>query len=173
MIDTEVERQMLEGAKELRQRPLSPQRDAERIPHLLARLQAIWEKHPDVRLGQLLSIGASIENPKTHGDAFSTEDEPLIAALEARYADGPSSNSLNPSPARVVRVIDGLGIAWEEQDYSPEAAVKLLTEATTYAHIARGASCTACQKNADLREKFEKAEEALESMGFVSRVRPA
>lgn len=75
-----------------------------------------------------------------------------------------------PSPARVVRVIDGLGLCWEEQGYTGESAKTLFTDAMTFAHIAEGSSCTAPHE--DWVAKFLQSEEALEKMGYVSPVRP-
>lgn len=51
-------------------------RDPLRIPALLARLQAVWEKYPDMRLGQLICTTMS-------GHPFYVEDEPLIRDIES------------------------------------------------------------------------------------------
>jgi len=60
-------------------------RDTGRIPKILKRLQRIWEKEPDLRLGQL------IENvfPNTEFDYISSyylEDIPFIETLERFYS---------------------------------------------------------------------------------------
>ena len=51
-------------------------RDPNRIPIMIARLQAVWEQLPDMRLGQLIS------NVIT--DPFYIEDEELLTNIE-RY----------------------------------------------------------------------------------------
>jgi len=63
-------------------------RDPERIPKIIKRLQNIWEKQPDTRLGQL------IENvyPNTPADfipAYYEEDEAFIKTLEDFYTGKP------------------------------------------------------------------------------------
>ncbi len=171
MQDTDFERAMDETIAKMK--PAGPPRDPKRIPHILARLQAIWEQNPDARLGQLVAIATSDANPPTGSDPFYTEDEPLIAALEKRYPAPETDTLPQPSPARVTRVIDGLGLCWEEEGYSEPAAAKLLAEATQYAHIARGGTCTACANNEKAKQKFYESEEALEKMGFVGKIRPA
>ncbi len=60
-------------------------RDPKRIPKILERLQKIWEKNPDMRLGQL------IENvfPNTDYDYISSyylEDAKFIRTLENFYS---------------------------------------------------------------------------------------
>jgi len=60
-------------------------RDPKRISNILNRLQRIWEKYPDLRLGQL------IENvfPNTEFDYISSyylEDFPFIETLEKFYS---------------------------------------------------------------------------------------
>jgi len=59
-------------------------RDVKRIPKIMERLQKIWERYPDMRLGQL------IENvfPNTYKDyisAYYIEDEAFIKTLEEFY----------------------------------------------------------------------------------------
>jgi uncharacterized protein YihD (DUF1040 family) len=61
-------------------------RNPKRIPKILKRLQKIWEKNPDLRLGQL------IENvfPNTPYDYISSnylEDEEFIKTLEEYYSE--------------------------------------------------------------------------------------
>jgi uncharacterized protein YihD (DUF1040 family) len=60
-------------------------RDPNRIPRILKHLQDIWERNPDLRLGQL------IENvfPNTEYDfisAYYLEDEDFLKALEEYYS---------------------------------------------------------------------------------------
>ena len=52
-------------------------RDPERIPVILERLRKVWEKYPDLRLGQLII--------NVFGDAYYIEDEKLVEALESYY----------------------------------------------------------------------------------------
>lgn len=55
-------------------------RSRERIPATLARLAVLWERYPDMRLGQLLL------NAREHW-SYYTEDDDLVKALEDFYAD--------------------------------------------------------------------------------------
>lgn len=53
-------------------------RDPKRIPKILKELQKVWEKHPDLRLGQLLlNLGF---------DFYYVEDKELIKKLENMYS---------------------------------------------------------------------------------------
>lgn len=51
-------------------------RDPKRIPKVLARIQAFWEKNPDLRLGQLVSNLAGNE------DVFYVEDSKMERNLQ-------------------------------------------------------------------------------------------
>lgn len=56
-------------------------RDPARIVKILARLQSVWAKSPDLRLGQLiLNLDSYTKKP-----LYSMEDEDLIEALESMY----------------------------------------------------------------------------------------
>lgn len=50
-------------------------RNPRRIPRILAKLQASWEAHPDLRLGQIVS------NAALDKDVFFIEDEVLEASI--------------------------------------------------------------------------------------------
>jgi uncharacterized protein YihD (DUF1040 family) len=54
-------------------------RDPARIDAVLARLRAVWQRHPDMRLGQLVANGAKF-GPDT--PVHLIEDEPLLEAIE-------------------------------------------------------------------------------------------
>ena len=54
-------------------------RSADRILNILARLSKIWEKYPDLRLGQLLL------NCFSDPLLYYIEDDKLIEALESHY----------------------------------------------------------------------------------------
>ena len=54
-------------------------RDPKRIEKVLADIKAIWEKYPDMRLGQL--IGNVLEGPSL----YYVEDESLVNALKDMY----------------------------------------------------------------------------------------
>lgn len=67
-------------------------RDPNRIPRILAEIQRIWKRYPDLRLGQLLENGkyniddadrmkASV-TPTFQQDLFYLEDEELVANLK-------------------------------------------------------------------------------------------
>ena len=53
-------------------------RDVNRIPDILKRIEAVWTKHPDLRLGQLIE-NASPEY--LHG-IFYIEDEEFATVIE-------------------------------------------------------------------------------------------
>lgn len=53
-------------------------RDPARIPVILAKVQEIWEAHPDMRLGQLL---INVARPKDD-HLFYLEDDVLLDDLE-------------------------------------------------------------------------------------------
>jgi hypothetical protein len=56
-------------------------RDVNRIRPLMERLIAAWERHPDLRLGQIVS------NASTDRDSFNIEDEALVRAIELQLSD--------------------------------------------------------------------------------------
>jgi len=53
-------------------------RDKNRIPKLLERLRIVWEKNPDLRLGQMMP-------PECKCDVFYEEDEPLMKYIEKTF----------------------------------------------------------------------------------------
>lgn len=55
-------------------------RDVSRIPEILKRLEELWKKYPDLRLGQLISN--VIQDPAL----YYVEDEQLIDYLEQYYS---------------------------------------------------------------------------------------
>jgi uncharacterized protein YihD (DUF1040 family) len=54
-------------------------RDPKRIPKILKRIEKIWKKYPDLRLGQLIIDGTLLSGEE---DLFYIEDEKLISKLE-------------------------------------------------------------------------------------------
>ena len=55
-------------------------RDPDRIPAILGKLATVWRRHPDLRLGQLIS---NAHLGKYSGiDLFYIEDDDLLAAVE-------------------------------------------------------------------------------------------
>jgi len=58
-------------------------RDPERIPVILSRIEEIWKKNPDMRLGQLLSNPFVDLTP-----LFYSEDDALVGRLEDLYVRG-------------------------------------------------------------------------------------
>jgi len=54
-------------------------RDPNRIPDMLNRLQTIWEKYPDLRLGQLIT------NVFRGEGLYYLEDDTFINAIEDYY----------------------------------------------------------------------------------------
>ena len=66
-------------------------RDPNRIPEVLAALGEYWQKHPDLRLGQIVSNATywGDDSGAFHLDPFYLEDDRLLAALkEALGGDG-------------------------------------------------------------------------------------
>jgi uncharacterized protein YihD (DUF1040 family) len=55
-------------------------RDPRRISHLLDALKEAWEKHPDLRLGQLI---VSVTPCDFGNDPFYVEDDDMLIALRA------------------------------------------------------------------------------------------
>jgi len=55
-------------------------RDPDRIPVILSQIEMLWEKYPDLRLGQL------IMNALVY-DLYNTEDEDLVDRLYGFYDD--------------------------------------------------------------------------------------
>ncbi len=66
-------------------------RSPNRIPKILVRLQKLWEKYPDMRLGQLIENRFVNIDPK-YGQSYSAyhiEDEEFITELEKFYKTEP------------------------------------------------------------------------------------
>jgi len=59
-------------------------RNPKRIKNILKNIEVIWEKYPDLRLGQLLI------NATTEEGFYYTEDEDLMNRLKERYVDLPN-----------------------------------------------------------------------------------
>ena len=57
-------------------------RDPDRIPGVLAKIQEIWERFPDLRLGQLL------ENISCGQSIYYMEDDYLLDRLDYLYNKG-------------------------------------------------------------------------------------
>lgn len=55
-------------------------RDKERIPDILARLEKVWEKYPDLRLGQLV-----VNVVDDASLLYMLEDKELIEGIEKAY----------------------------------------------------------------------------------------
>jgi len=60
-------------------------RDPERIPKILAKIEKLWSKYPDMRLGQLILNCFSLHNGVTMG-VYYMEDEDFVKKLEEFYA---------------------------------------------------------------------------------------
>lgn len=66
-------------------------RDPKRIPKVLAEVERLWKKHPDIRLGQFflnLSEGNS-------GAMYYKEDEAVLDRLRELYEKPPIKGSCN------------------------------------------------------------------------------
>lgn len=57
-------------------------RDPARIPGVLERLGKLWEKHPQLRLGQLI-----INSSRWQSALYVLEDDALLELLEDYYRD--------------------------------------------------------------------------------------
>lgn len=57
-------------------------KDPKRIPDVLNKIKELWEKAPDLRLGQLLS-----NTCKKDIQLYYLEDDDLVKRLEAMYKD--------------------------------------------------------------------------------------
>lgn len=61
-------------------------RDITRIPIILKKLEEIWVKHPDLRLGQLIeNFHFCLNRKKIH--MYGIEDEEFIEELREVYAN--------------------------------------------------------------------------------------
>ncbi len=58
-------------------------RDPDRIPKILAEIESIWCKLPDMRLGQLVACVTD--------DFFTIEDEKLVQALHKMFDEFPDT----------------------------------------------------------------------------------
>lgn len=67
------------------------QRDPARIPEMLDKLRECWENSTDLRLGQLVTVLASTNRPNVT-DPFYTEDDVMLAAMEAFLANRKREN---------------------------------------------------------------------------------
>lgn len=54
-------------------------RDPKRIPNILSNLERIWKNNPDLRLGQLIMIGAKPNAPCPQ--VFYKEDDEILEGL--------------------------------------------------------------------------------------------
>jgi uncharacterized protein YihD (DUF1040 family) len=61
-------------------------RDPARIPHVLAKIQELWEKVPDLRLGQFLG-----NTCKSETQLYYLEDDDLLEKLESMYKEADKS----------------------------------------------------------------------------------
>lgn len=64
-------------------------RDPARIPRVLDALRETWEKHPDLRLGQLLM---NIAGSRDLSEVWNLEDGRWLALIRAFDAKHPSSD---------------------------------------------------------------------------------
>ncbi len=64
-------------------------RDPKRIPEVLESIRQVWERHPDLRLGQLIVIATRPKEPCP--EVFNIEEAALIKGLAA-YETQISSN---------------------------------------------------------------------------------
>ena len=55
-------------------------RDPDRIPIILNQIEMLWEKYPDLRLGQLIMNAVAY-------DLYNTEDDHLVDRLYGFYDD--------------------------------------------------------------------------------------
>lgn len=61
-------------------------RDPKRISPILDRIARVWESHPDMRLGQIITGATSYRGSAPQGkDIFYIEDEELIELIERGF----------------------------------------------------------------------------------------
>jgi hypothetical protein len=63
--------------------PHGQQRNPARIPVVLEAIREIWEKNPDLRLGQLIYI--AVNSDKSTAPLFSIEDAVLLQCLTEAF----------------------------------------------------------------------------------------
>jgi hypothetical protein len=61
-------------------------RDPKRIPKILKRLEEVWTRCPDLRLGQLVFIGTPYAT-----SPFYVEDEELVSSIEKKVKEARKS----------------------------------------------------------------------------------
>ena len=60
----------------------APQRDPDRIPEVLAAIEAAWRLMPDLRLGQVLNLAClAIDYPQAVGPMVLLEEEQIVEGL--------------------------------------------------------------------------------------------
>ena len=57
-------------------------RDVNRIPYAMQRLETLWRKMPDQRLGQFLSNMLSLYYSETKRDPFFPEENDFLSVIE-------------------------------------------------------------------------------------------
>ncbi len=67
-------------------------RDPNRIDGMLAALKFAWQKHPDMRLTQMMAMAAHLGG-WTSTDPFYCEDEMMKRGLEVLGSEPPSGRS--------------------------------------------------------------------------------
>jgi len=81
-------------------------RDPKRIRDILRRLEAVWTKNPDIRLGQLIMWGSNGEDPWNYEcETIMRGIEKVIGAIQAgeattwqKLTEGLASEPPAPSP---------------------------------------------------------------------------
>ena len=72
-------------------------RDPDRIPEMLELLRKVWQRHPDLRLGQLVFNAARMSDAGIE-DVFSVEDGSLRKGL-IRYLEMTKTQETRPQDA--------------------------------------------------------------------------
>jgi len=67
--------------------PFGQQRNPARIPVVLEAIKEIWEKNPDLRLGQLIYI--TIPSSQSAETLFNVEDGTLLKRLKDTFSGNP------------------------------------------------------------------------------------
>ena len=76
-------------------------RSPKRIKPLLKKLEKIWKKHPDLRLGQLI-----VNSLDESADLFYVEDEDLLRQIEHMYYYGGYGDKTRDFPLPDTKEID-------------------------------------------------------------------
>jgi hypothetical protein len=75
-------------------------RDPKRIQTVLKAIEEVWQKNPDLRLGQMIVTATNLSGRKAVSpEVFSLEDEDMLRGIEALKKKEPNQSS-EPMPLK-------------------------------------------------------------------------